>query len=241
MDLTAAAIEKISEMTHKPEEMIIDGRTYTTKSVHRVDQPKIKVPLQVRTLQGIVDYIKSNFDSLELKDIAIHVTAPENVKLISCVGGDWRERETYVEASFKNSGHPFGRAMEKEQFLVSLLSNFEKTPERDRVIECIASIKKSGSEVTEDNGISQSVTVAAGISLVSEKTFKNPVKLQPIRTFTEVDGQPSGDYVFRMKDNGDSGISLTLHDSNGDDWEVKAINKIKEFFTAKTENIVILG
>ena len=136
--------------------------------------------------------------------------------------------------------------MDKEDFIVSLLSMFEKTPGRDELLASIASIKKNDSELTEDDGISQSVTVNAGVQLVSEKTINNPITLQPIRTFSEVKGQPSGDYVFRMAEGGRGGIVLTLHDSNGDDWQVKAIDKIKDFFFEKIvegleKNIAILG
>lgn len=244
MSLTKEAIEKIASMAHEPKEIKIDGRTYTTQQIHTVTQPIVTDAIEVHTLQGIVDYFRDNIDSLKSAELAIHIESPTKVKLISKLQGEWFQRNIYIEALYKNEGHRFGRAMEKEDFIVSLLAKFQKTPERDNLLHCIARIKKEDSSVTDDDGVSQSVTVKAGVSLVTEETIKNPISLRPIRTFTEIKKQPAGDYVFRMSDK--RGVELTLHDANGDDWKVKAIEEIRDFFHEEiveklSTNISILG
>lgn len=77
-----------------------------------------------------------------------------------------------------------------------------------------------------DDGISQKATVKTGIASKGDAIVPNPVKLQPYRTFHEVE-QPMSEFIFRMKS--DDGVRCALFEADGGAWENVAMKKIKEY------------
>ena len=81
---------------------IINGDIYSDKPLHRIDvyYPKADA-IKMTTLSSLVDYIKSNVDTMSEKMI-IQVVSPEKVRLISQLD-DNRERESLAITSTSDS------------------------------------------------------------------------------------------------------------------------------------------
>lgn len=69
-------------------------------------------------------------------------------------------------------------------------------------------------------------TSRKGVSLVGAEKAPNPIRLQPYRTFPEVD-QPASDYIFRLRKK--DGVEMALFKTADNRWELEAINSIKDY------------
>ena len=94
---------------------------------------------------------------------------------------------------------------------------------------------------SEKSGKSQA-TIKRGLANVEDIIVPNPVKLQPFRTFHEVE-QPEIEFVFRMK-NGSSGVSCALFEADGGAWKFNAVHSIAEYLKKElegVENVAVLS
>ena len=84
MTMTRKAIEKVLEIgtieTHK-----IGEQTYSTQRLHLVQEPT-PAEITVRSLSGLVGYVKSEFDTTE--PVMIHIVNPTTVSCFTAVNGD---------------------------------------------------------------------------------------------------------------------------------------------------------
>ncbi|MED3470384.1 hypothetical protein P4485_32055, partial [Bacillus thuringiensis] len=90
MTMTREAIEKVLEIgtikTHK-----IGEQTYSTQRLHLVQEPT-PAEIVVRSLSGLVSYIKSEFDTAV--PLMIHIENPMTVSVFTAVNGD-KVRSTF--------------------------------------------------------------------------------------------------------------------------------------------------
>lgn len=114
--------------------------------------------------------------------------------------------------------------------MIKLQSVFQKTEQRDTLLDLISSIKMDESVTSTDDGVSQTVVVKSGIAKVKEQSLPNPVHLAPYRTFTEID-QVEAPLVLRM--NKQHGVQFSLHEADGGAWRKTAILRIKEYLEDK--------
>lgn len=70
---------------------------------------------------------------------------------------------------------------------------------------------------SEDNGVTQSVTVRQGIALKDSTVIKPIVKLRPYRSFAETE-QVESEYLLRVDPNGKIG----LFEADGGMWQLGA-------------------
>ena len=207
---------------------IINGDVYSDKPLHRIDTyfPKADA-IKMTTLSSLVDYIKSNVDSMSEKMI-IQVVSPEKVRLISQLD-DNRERESLVEVMASVPGFNYESFIGHETFCINVQAKFLDDPATDKaLILKFAGTMESGT-VAEygDDGVSQKATVKTGIASKGDAIVPNPVKLRPYRTFVEVE-QPVSEFVFRVKDSG-HGISCAIFEADGGAWKNVAMKNIKNY------------
>ncbi len=83
--------------------------------------------------------------------------------------------------------------------------------------------------------------VRQGVSMRQEVEFKNPVILQPFRTFPEIK-QPESEFVFRIHiHEQDNGITCSLHEADGSAWKLKAITGIRDYFKEQLPDIPVIA
>lgn len=166
--------------------------------------------------------------------------SPVKVRLVSCLHGDFQQRSIFAETNCSPPEFGFGRFHMHEDFMIFLQALFEETPDRETVMAVIGNIADENVATYEDDGVSQKVTVKAGITRKSEAKVPNPVNLSPYRTFSEVT-QPMSPFILRMKQ-GSPLPSVALFEADGGLWKLNAIDSIKDFLGGKLpENFTIIG
>ncbi|MGX7627609.1 hypothetical protein ACWOMK_02080 [Bacillus thuringiensis] len=219
MTMTRDAIDKVLEIgtikTHK-----IGEQTYSTQRLHLV-QEATPAEVIVRSLSGLVDYVKSQFDTA--KPLMIHIEKPTTVSCFTAVNGD-KARSTYIKAQASTPRFNFGSFYDREEFNIALQSGFVQNNHRDIVLQVVGTVVENDVKEIGDDGVSQAVTVKTGVASRGNAKVPNPVQLSPYRTFVEVE-QPESKFVFRMRE----GARCGLFEADGGAWELEAMNNIKEY------------
>jgi len=220
----------------KPEVIEIDGQKYTTDSLYHVTHPSPEA-IEITTLSGLVDYIKVNVDELDRNNLMIHVCSPKTVKLYSALKED-AERDCFVVCNALTPDISFNCFCDTEKFIIMLQSCFVPNDDLVALLKVVGNIKEENVRQVGDDGISQEVTIKAGIARVANVIVPNPVKLAPYRTFPEVE-QPVSKFVFRMQD----GPRCALFEADGGMWRNHAMKNIKEYLKAELRdwNIKIIS
>jgi hypothetical protein len=213
------------------------GCKYSPVTLNIIKAPQADT-LKLHTLQGIVDYVSA--ETTECKGGITHILSPENVRLVTPITADYRQRETLLESTLVQNSFPFGNYVTQEDFIVGLQSMFVDTPLRAELLKVAGSLTAEQIQISEDDGVTQRGTAKVGIARQATVDLPNPVNLRPFRTFTEVD-QPESLFVFRMKL---AGVPmLALFEADGGAWRNQAIKDIAFWLTGalKDKGIAIIA
>lgn len=228
---------KIKQLEHDkeiPQVFHLEGVPYVTASVKPLITP-LADPISVSTLTGLVGFLVANVDGLTRRDLICHVINPAMVKVYSKLTGAHKQRETYVRASADFVPTiTLDKFMPAEDFNLMLQSCFVDDTERAKVLAVTSNIVASSEVSNADNGVSQEVSVKAGIRKMENVDVPNPVILKPYRTFTDVD-QPSGKFVLRMKHDEQRGSLCGLWDATGGAWKGEAMDSIRVYLQKELE------
>lgn len=218
----------------------INGQTYATQGLDHVTMPKVKA-LSVNGLDGMVDYIKSEFDEDQFNGKLIQVVSHNDVRLISRIMED-SGRETYMIANAFPQRFDFGRYYDVESFIIAMQSCFVPNDDSAKILKIVGNIKEEAVKNIGDDGVSQQVTAKVGIATVEDVVLPNPVTLAPYRTFIEVE-QPASKFVFRMRSDKNYGPQCALFEADGGAWQLEAIDKIADYLKGQLQdtNIPIIS
>jgi|LGOV01.1.fsa_nt_gb hypothetical protein len=221
-------VEKIIEL--KKPELISDSleREYISGN-YKMLKNNVFPTLESTTLRSIVDFIKENKENY--KSFIIHVINQREVKLISKEFGITRQRDVYIHAIANIPKIDFNYYNDQENFIISLLSNFEDGNGREYVLNIASNIVDGKEIAISDNGISQKINIKQGLNLKEENI--NPfVLLKPNRTFLEVN-QPESIFLLRMK----TGGSIAIFDTDGGSWINQATENIANYFKEQLKDV----
>lgn len=213
------ALEYLVEL--QPNEIFeVNGQQYSTTQIHLVPVPRPKA-LTVHNLSGIVAYLTDNFDGQP--PVLIQIESPTEVSVLSTFNGDM-QRNVLIRAEAMLPTIPFERFQGVENFNILLQSCFVPNEDRATMLKIVGNVKEEEAKTVGDDGVTQQVTVSAGIKVVEQTTIPNPVTLKPFRTFVEI-AQPECQFVFRMQ----KGPQAALFEADGGAWKLQAIASIKEY------------
>lgn len=217
----------------------VNDRPYSTQQLHAVREPT-PATLTIRTLSGLVDYLKSNPDGLALGDLTVHVNGPTDVHLFSSLDDiGFQQRNEYLSVECGDIRRfEFGRHQTLETFIVALQSQFVQNETTASMLKIIGNIKDGEVKSFSDDGISQEVRARKGVQIVEEVNVPNPVDLAPYRTFPEI-FQPSSKFVFRMR-SGSQTPECALFEADGKAWVLEAILNIKNWLEKKLPDEVTI-
>lgn len=221
---------------NKPEVLEIGGETYSDKSLYRISHNPKASTIEMSTLSSLLDYIKSNIDSMSDKMI-VHIQSPTKIQLYSMLD-DEREREFMVVVNAQVPEFRFNQFFDHESFCINLQSKFINEADTDRaLILKFAGTVESGT-VAEygDDGVTQKATVKTGIASKGEAVVPNPVTLKPFRTFVEVE-QPLSEFIFRMNQDKYDGVQCALFEADGGAWKIEAMKSIKAYLQEQLKDI----
>lgn len=231
-------VEKLLDLK-KPETIEIGGKIYRQNGYEPV-YDFYPDDLRINNLTGIVDFITKKPEVWN-RNFFIHVADFNEVVLYQEKDGEFNQRVSVISAFSRNCEFVFGRKIGVEEFIISLHGQFIPSPDREYLLRLVSGIRMDASATLEDNGVSQTVTAKQGVSsLVTETAIKNPIELQPYRTFNEVE-QPTSKFIFRLSKNGDTGAACSLHECDGAAWKQEAIQRIKAYFFAALPDMPVIA
>ena len=205
----------------RPETIEAAGKIYSTEQLYRLDKEQDVNAINVRSLSGLVDYVKSNFD--HKRPVMIHIESPTKINVFDALN-DINDRRTYIKAGALLPAITFENFIDREKFQIMLQACFVPNEHKSTVLKVVSSIIEDSGVTTTDDGISQRVTAKTGVASVGNVELPNPVKLKPFRTFAEV-SQPESEFVLRLKEGGRVG----LFEADGGAWELNAMANIAEY------------
>ena len=226
-----AAIQYILDRA-TPNIVTVDGREYSNQNLNVIKKRNAD-PINVRTLTGLVDYIKSDFDDNAIAPVMVHVVSPTCVHLFSELD-NYGGRETYVVTISMLPELTLDRFVSSEEFIINLQSSFIGNEDSARVLQCVGNIQEENIRNTHDDGVSQEVTVKSGIARKIAMVVPNPVTLKPYRTFQEIE-QPESKFIFRMKE----GPTCGLFEADGGAWKIEAMASIKAYLVEKLDGLLV--
>lgn len=209
---------------------------YVDKKMYPMDGCQRAAAIEMSTLTGLVDYIKSQIDASTDKMI-VHVVSPTEVELISALDGD-RKRETLVRVTAQIPDFQYGYFMDNESFLIALQSKFLKGDDRDLLLKFAGTVENGTVSQYSDDGVTQKATIKTGIASKGDALVPNPVSLSPFRTFMEVE-QPEGLFVFRMKQSDDGKVKCAIFEADGGAWKNDAMDSIKKYLQNELLNFTM--
>ena len=221
MDLTREAIDRIVEL-EKTEPIDLQGQKYTTKPVHRVNDP-VASPLKGYSLTAVVDYLKENPDGIkrclvEISSGCVDVTSPLNCDV---------RRSHYFSAKPNDVSITLNRMMDVESFKIMIMTAFIQDDNTKALLAFLSSLCEESSNELTDDGISQSIVAKTGVAQLDNVEVPNPIELRPYRTFCDIE-QPKSLFVFRMQ----KGLRCALYEADGGAWIKDEVRAIKEFLRA---------
>ena len=203
-------------------------------------------PLEISTLTSLVDYIKESMsDDFEgpgiVPKMIIHVESETEVSLVSVFNADM-DRWKIATVKARIPQITLNKFIGQEQFIIQMQSTFINNADKAVVLQVAGNVEDKTVANYGDDGVSQKATIKTGLANVEDVIVPNPVKLQPFRTFHEIE-QPEIDFVFRMR-NGSDGVSCALFEADGGAWKFRAVHSIAEYLKEElkgVENIAVLS
>lgn len=220
----------------------IGGETYSIGALVRIEpadkrpQPTVSA-LAIHSLTGLVGYVKSGKDPVIG---LVHVESPTRVSVVSPVFGHLKQRETFVVAEIAEEAHPWKVQHDLENFQVWLRSRFIPTDDSEGLLKMLGNVKDGAVKTAVDDGFSQEVEVRIGASLKGSDRPKNPIMLQPYRTFREVE-QPMSECVVRLYSNSAGLPKVALFESDGGAWRLEAVQKIVRYLSENLAGWTVIG
>jgi len=237
-------INKIVELFEENAAKVIehDGRAYlkTHRSLSPILDP-IPDSVHVETLQGLVDLMKA--EDILPADVFVHAVSPTVVCLMEKTDhNNWLRRETLAKAVCDDSNVSFDRYCPHEEFVISMMVNFEQTVHTADLLMAIGNVADGTVIERAEDGVTQEVRVKVGVSRKETAPINNPLMLAPYRTFRDLSKQPESAFVFRMRSGAkdDAGPACALFIADGNAWRLEAMLAIKNWFKEHAPELVVV-
>jgi hypothetical protein len=242
-EISVPVIDRVMELT-PGRTLEVNGYTYLDKDKSlTLQKPPCPAPMKVSTLDGLVDLLEANFESEYRKqsEQLVHVVSHEKVEFLSKVSDRFGYRQEFIVANRikPEQEFQFGVYLPQEKFVIALRSLFVQDASVDELVAIAGNLAAKAEVQQHDDGITQQVTMKAGVHLVTEKVLKPKVDLKPYRTFLEVE-QPSSTYIFRVK-TAEGGSTCALFEADGGMWKLTAMENIKTWFANRLKGSAAEG
>lgn len=233
-------VEKIVEIA-ATKAVMIDGTEFASRPVFNPPIIAEERPdtIQVSSLSAVRDFCNAfvNPDGTHV----LHIVDERTVMLLGPILPISKKREHRLTARVPNKAFGFGHFIEHDQFMIELMSMFDPHyGDVAEILRMMGTVKSEGVRTSIDDGVSQKVTASSGVTLVQELVVKNPVTLQPYRTFLDVT-QPPSKFILRLEAEEGELPSAALFEGDGGRWRVEAVDNIATYLREATKGIVVVG
>lgn len=229
-----AAIEKIAAMAEN-QIHLINGSYYSDRPVEYVEPVRPRPSrIQVSSLDSIVKLVKAETGRINELPLFVEAAGYNQVNVFTTYGEDFRRSDLY-QAISDTSGFSFGWK-DHESAMIAVRSQFEQGPGTEYLLKLLSRITDESKVSSADNGVSQTVEVRKGVSLLANEVIRPRVPLRPFRTFLEVE-QPESEFLLRIREDG----AIGLFEADGGMWKVKAKETIRAYFEEQLKELVQQG
>ena len=226
-----AAIEKIASMAENQVHEV-NGAFYSDRPLTYVEPVKCRPRrIQVSSLESIVKLVKAEAEAVDLLPIFIEVADYGQVNVFTTYDEDFSRNELYLARS-DTPNFSFGWK-DHESAMIAVRSQFEQGAGTEYLLQLLSRITDESKVSSSDNGVSQTVEVRKGVSLLANEAIRPRVSLRPFRTFMEVE-QPESEFLLRIREDG----AIGLFEADGGMWKLKAKRTIKAYFEEQLKAFV---
>lgn len=230
--LDVKPIIEVAQEAVAPKIEVIDGRKYSTRLIHLIKAPEPGV-LGVKTLAGVVEYVKRNPD--KLGDITVQVEDYRTVYVHGIPPGALT-RSAILVAAEKIALPEDMKCADRETAIVFAMKSFLPCEDLDRLLKILGGITTENVIEESDNGATQHAAVRQGVKTAYQE-IQNPFHLQVPATFADID-QPVLPAFLRLA-GGDKGARVSLYFAGRNDWKQTLVEKITASLRAQVEVPVI--
>jgi hypothetical protein len=232
-------VEKILELS-KDRLIEVEGRHYSWGDISPIHDPSPD-PIYVSTLESLIDYLKSNPDNKEMESLIAHVRSPREVALLSCLYGEYDQRDTLIVSKFEYKPFAYGNYFPLEEFIVAAQVGFVQDDNLETLVRLVGNVTDESSVKYSDDGISQEVQARTGVARVGTVVAPKNFVLRPHRTFPSVE-QPASPFLFRMRKREDESPRCALFEMDGGKWSRDAINNVGLWIRERSpEGVTVLS
>lgn len=213
----------------------IRGQTYSDNPLIRIE-PHVDRPveLEINGLDSCVKLVKAELKRVEALPLYIRAVSHREVEVFTSWGAAMKR--DYLYRVRCDAPELRGGWKDYEDAIITLRSCYEETEDLGYLLDLLGSIVKEDGVQSEDNGVSQVVTVTQGVKLKKYAEVKPRVALAPYRTFTEV-AQPVSEFILRL--DGDGRVGLL--EADGGKWRLEAKKSILDFFEERLQGEIDSG
>lgn len=245
MEMESGAIDKICELRDEGAREKIGDLTFVRGEMKPVFFAPRPDPVKISTLTGLVAYLEKNIDEIKKPELMLHVEDVKRVSLVSKLCGINRKRDIFATATVdeKLQEYPFERYMVVEEFVIRLRSMFQLNSDLERIIAYTSNLSSGMAVQTQDDGISQTLTVKVGVTGALKRTETAPVIviLKPYRSFRELD-QVESNFLFRIRTDEDGKNPVcALFEADGGKWRNDTVLNIKCWLEGAIKDIAIIA
>lgn len=227
-------INRIVELA-APTTYEIDGRTYSSEALRRIDPPKYKPePIDVTGLDSICKLVQNEAKAVGRK-IFIRIASYNTVSVFSTYD-DQYERAYLYRCKADTPTVCTDRFARYERAIIELRSLYIPNDGSKYLLNLLGSISSESKVTSSDNGVTQTVEATSGISLKQKVDIKSRVALRPFRTFIEVE-QPESEFLLRISGDGEIG----LFEADGGVWKLEATRNVAAYFEKELKDLIKTG
>lgn len=213
----------------------IEGRTYSSDALRRIDPPKYKPEIiNVTGLDSICKLVQNEAKAVNRK-IFIRVTAYNKVSVFSTYD-DQYERFYMYRCEADTPMVTVNNFMSYERGVIELRSLYIPNESSEYLLKLLGSISSESKVTSSDNGVTQTVEAKSGIALSQKVEVRPYVILKPFRTFVEVD-QPDSRFLLRINSEGKVGI----FEADGGVWKLEATRNVASYFEEHLKDLIASG
>lgn len=196
--------------------------------------PRAK-PIGSHTLGAVVNYLRNalsgtptDFRMEPMEDLVL-IIEPTFAAISTNLHPTLRDREILLTSAPWLPDHSFGRELSQEDAVVWLRTGFEQTPELEGLLQIVGNLRAGTITTVVDDGVSQQVSVFAGVKRGNTAEAPSIINLRPYRTFAEIP-QPESPFVLRFR-GGEDVPRMVLYPTADVSWKLNACAAIERFIT----------
>lgn len=225
------AIEKIEAMTAKPEVKVIDGHNYIIDKdgayTEILPDPIEPDCHKLFSLNSVVQMVRR--EALPVYAGTLFVTVPRHneVMVVGTVDVEQRYNRPFIYSATATDipGWEDQVKLPFDQAAVALQTRFQDGGDRDYALQLLSQITTGAKVTYNDTGVATTIVTQKGVALQQNQTIRPIVKLQPYRTFQEVE-QPEGLFLIRIDERG-----ITFTEADGGMWKLTARQTVANFLS----------